>query len=226
MNIKVKQNKFIIIFLWLIIFVLASSDCQFHKGPSHEIKQMPSVLNETVILGFRPALSSGEESGVIRSPFSGAVFLAEPVPADVPDKMTNRLFARFKGREGYELISPGKAMGISAGLMSKDKGMDDIETLQKIGQAFSAEAVMLGYIYRWEERRGTDYSVDSPASVAFDLYIMRTEDGAILWKGKFDKKQAPLSENLFDLDTFFKGKGKWMKEEELAEMGLAEMFGE
>jgi len=56
--------------------------------------------------------------------------------------------------------------------------------------------------------------------VAFDLYLMSTEEGTILWKARFDKTQFSLSENLFDLQTFLKAKGRWMTAEELAEIGL------
>jgi len=103
--------------------------------------------------------------------------------------------------------------------------MSDIDTFKRIGHEFSAETVMVGYIYRWQERKGTDYSADRPASTAFDLYLLRAEDGAVLWKGKFDKTQAPLSENILDARTFFKGKGKWMTVETLADLGLSDILG-
>jgi hypothetical protein len=47
-------------------------------------------------------------------------------------------------------------------------------------------------------------------------------EGVILWKARFDKTQISLSENLFDLQTFLKAKGRWMTADELAEMGLAD----
>ena len=220
----VRKNNIIVVLICLSSLILSISGCQFHRSLSPGERKLPTVGGKTIVLGFMPALSQGKESGVIRSPFSGAVFLADPVPSDVTDKMTDKLFALLKGSEQYELISHGKAKGVSSSLMSSDQGMSDMETFRKIGQALSAESVMLGYIYRWKEREGADYSVDRPASVAFDLYIIRSEDGSILWKRKFDKTQAPLSENVFDVSTFFKGKGRWMTVEELADMGLGEMF--
>jgi hypothetical protein len=50
-------------------------------------------------------------------------------------------------------------------------------------------------------------------------------DGEVLWKGRFDKTQTPLSENILDARTFFKGKGKWMTVESLADLGLSDMLG-
>jgi hypothetical protein len=165
-------------------------------------------------------MSEGEEAGVIRSPLSGAVFMAEPVPPDISDKMTTKLFSLLSNYEGYELV------GLDKEALSSDQGMSEVETFKRIGREFSAETVMVGYIYRWQERKGTDYSADRPASVAFDLYLLRSVDGEVLWKGRFDKTQAPLSENILDARTFFKGKGKWMTVESLADLGLSDMLGE
>jgi hypothetical protein len=97
--------------------------------------------------------------------------------------------------------------------------------MQKIGLAFSAEAVLLGYVYRFREREGTDFAVNRAASVAFDLYLLQPIDGAILWKSRFDKTQQHLSQNILDMDTFMKGQGRWMTAERLAEIGLEDMLG-
>jgi hypothetical protein len=56
--------------------------------------------------------------------------------------------------------------------------------------------------------------------VAFNLLLARPADGAILWRGRFDKTQQSLSENLFDMSTFLHGGGRWMTARKLALMGL------
>ena len=117
-----------------------------------------------------------------------------------------------------------QARGVFERIVSESAELGDIEIFQRIGRAFSADAVMAGYVYRWIEREGADYSVSRPASAAFDLYLIRPDDGRILWKGKFDKTQTSLSENILDVGTFIKGKGKWMTVGGLAELGLAEVL--
>ena len=62
--------------------------------------------------------------------------------------------------------------------------------------------------------------------MAFDLHMIRPEDGRILWKGKFDKTQRSLSENLLDWAIFRQGRGRWMTVEELALYGLGKMLKE
>jgi hypothetical protein len=43
-------------------------------------------------------------------------------------------------------------------------------------------------------------------------------------KAKFDKTQISLSENLLDIQTFLKARGRWVTAGELAEMGLTELI--
>jgi hypothetical protein len=209
----------------LTLILILNIDCQF-LGGGLKGAPLPARTGKTVVLGFRPAMPEGKEVGVLRNPISGDVYMAEPIPVDAADIMTAKLFNILRNYEGYELVDLDREAGISAGLLSSGQGISDIETFKKIGHEFSAEAVMVGYIYRWQEREGSDYSAERPASTAFDLYLLGTEDGAVLWKGKFDKTQAPLSENILDARTFFRGKGKWMTVEALADLGLSDILGE
>lgn len=198
----------------LILILIPNIDCQF-RGVGVKSEPLPPRRGKTAVLGFTPAIPEGKEGGVISNPVSGTVFMAEPINADVADKMTAKLFNLLRNYEGYELVDLDK----------EEDGVSDIETFKRIGHEFSAETVMVGYIYRWRERKGTDYSADRPASTAFDLYLLRAQDGEVLWKGKFDKTQAPLSENILDIRTFLRGKGKWMTVEDLADLGLSDMLG-
>jgi hypothetical protein len=179
-----------------------------------------------VVVGFLPAMSQWDTPNMVRSPITGAVFFAEPVSEQVVSNLTTNLFERIVKEKRYDLISPGQAKGVYSSLRLSDVVQPEIEIIQKIGQAFSADAVMSGYLYRWQEREGTDYAVNRAASVAFDLYLIRPDDGAILWKDRFDKTQQSLSENLLDVNTFLKGQGIWMTAGSLADLGLDKVLGE
>lgn len=213
-----------VISVLIVVLLFINIGCQFQRGSVSRVNPLPSLAGKSVVLGFSSAITHDEDPGVMRSPFSGAVFMSEQIPPDVPDKMTAILFERLQNHKGFELIGPNKAKGVSEGLKSSGEDFSEIEILKRIGNAFSADAVMVGYIYRWRERKGTDYSVDSPASAAFELYLIRSNDGAVIWKARFDKTQAPLSENVLNMKSFLKGKGKWMTVEDLAGLGLNELL--
>ncbi|MBN1106419.1 MAG: hypothetical protein JXL84_23645 [Deltaproteobacteria bacterium] len=199
--------------------------CELFRTVVPEQATLQPDVRTIVVMGFFPALSPGDEPGVIRGPLSGAVHMAYPVLPEVIERMTDTLFSRMVEDKRYELVSPGQARGVLASLLSSDTTLEESQILIRIGNAFSSDGVLTGYIYRWLEREGTDYAVHRPASVAFDLYLVRTTDGAVLWKGSFDKSQQSLTENLLDFETFVKAKGKWLTADLLAEVGLVSLMG-
>ena len=83
---------------------------------------------------------------------------------------------------------------------------------------------MTGYLYRYRERKGVSYTVEQPASVSFEIHLLRVSDGALVWRGSFDKTQSSLMENVLQFSSFFRGKGKWVTAEELAEEGIEQVL--
>jgi len=217
--------RYFLFFIGMTLIILTDTGCQSLGKNSAKPDNLPIETGRIVILGFIPGMPQSGETGIIQSPISGAAFMAEPVDQSVADNLTDRLFSRMLGFKRYDLISSDQAKGVLFNAISSNQGMRDLEIFQKTGQAFSADAVMAGYIYRWQEREGTNYSAKRPSSVAFELYLIRSSDKAILWKGRFDKTQKALSENIFDMGLFLKSKGKWMTADELAELGIEELLG-
>jgi hypothetical protein len=206
----------------ILLLLLLFPGCAFQGATVLEEKA--SRMESIVVAGFIPVLSGDEEAGVVRGPLQGTVYLAHPIPEEIAEKLTESVYAKI-AEKGYELISPDQAKGVLGTLLSSKPDGNGIQLYREVGNAFSADGVLVGYLYRWLEREGTNYAVERPASVAFDLYLLRTEDGAVVWRGKFDKTQQSFSENLLDIGAFMKSKGKWVKAEALAEMGLNELLG-
>ncbi len=208
-------------FLLLILFL----SCQPPKEQIPQEKPSLPKIDRMVVVGFLTAMSQWDEPNIVRSPVSGAVFFGEPVAEQVVNDMTASLFDKIVKEKRFELISPGQARGAYSSLKLSEVVGKETDIIQKIGLAFSAEAVLIGYIYRFREREGTDYAVNRAASVAFDLYLIGPQDGVIFWKGRFDKTQQHLSQNILDARTFMKGQGRWMTAEKLAEIGLVGVLG-
>jgi hypothetical protein len=79
-------------------------------------------------------------------------------------------------------------------------------------------------VFRYQEREGTSYSVKKPASVAFEVHLIRGSDGVQVWRGTFDRTQRTLMENILQLSSFFRQKGRWATAKELAEEGMDEIL--
>ena len=227
MSRKILKKSRILLWLCFIPFVLLNGACHFQKTKVSDEETMPQpVVNKVVVIGFQTAISQGENPDVFRDSLSGGIYMAEPVSRDVAERMTDFLFERLVAGKRYVLISPGQARGVFSNIVDLDKNMTVslTEILQKVGKTFGANAVLIGHIYRWREREGSNYAINRAASVAFDLHLVRPADGGILWRGRFDKTQKSLSENLFDLTTFMEGGGRWMTADELAMVGLEKLL--
>jgi hypothetical protein len=212
--------------LFVGVLLLSQPGCHpLRKYEAPKNTELPGV-RRVVVVGFHGAKGQGQVPELVRSPLSGTVFMAEPVGRKSVQTMNDMLFESLLEGRRFELISPGQALGVTSRIVSSEKtiGMPPIEVLRQAGAAFNADAVMSGYLYRWREREGGAYAAGEPASVAFDLYVVRPTDGAILWSEKFDKSQTALTHNLLDTVTFKMGGGRWMTAEELARNGLSKIL--
>lgn len=213
-----------VLFIFFVILLPLFIGCQTFFGFAK--RQAPPMVKveRMVVIGFRPGLSPGRKPGVIRSPLTGSVFLAEPVSREVCYRLTERLYHMLEKRFSFPLVSPGEAREALSNLEKASSYREmNVEIFQQVGAALSGDVVLVGLVFRWNERVGTNFAASQPASVAFEIALIKTLDGTILWTGKFDKTQASLSENVLDLHTFLKAKGRWMTAEELADIGLSDL---
>ncbi len=73
-------------------------------------------------------------------------------------------------------------------------------------------------IYRFEERKGGNFAVEKPASVAFHMHLMK--DGALGRVFEYSEEQKALMQNVLTMGKFLKRGGKWVTADELAEEGI------
>jgi hypothetical protein len=74
------------------------------------------------------------------------------------------------------------------------------------------------YIFRFEERKGGNYSVEKPAGVGFHMHLY--ENSILKQIFVFDEDQKSLTENIFNIGLFFKRGGKWITAEQLSGEGI------
>ncbi len=190
--------------------------------------RLQEEIKKVVVMGFQAAMTTGSGANLVQNPITGTSFLAEPVPEDAVKQMNELLFSKLMKDKQWILVSPGQAKGVLASVIDRDKKMErtPLEMLQSVGKTFEADAVLTGSIYRWRKRMGRDFAVNSPASVSFDLVLLQPSNGAILWRGHFDKTQKSLFADLFDFETYVKSSGRWLTAEKLADIGLEKLIAE
>ncbi|MCA9773643.1 MAG: hypothetical protein KC466_14600 [Myxococcales bacterium] len=113
----------------------------------------------------------------------------------------------------------------------RDGPAPKLKDLVEVGKLLKADSVLAVFVFRFREREGTQYGIHAPASVAFELALIRVgraegdegageATGATLWRASFDETQESLSENLLKLDRFIENRGQWVEAAVLARYGL------
>jgi hypothetical protein len=219
--------RYLTLALLVIPGLVLNMGCQYQNAPaSRPARVLP--IKKVVAVGFIAALSEKEEPASFQNRLSGSMVDSEPVSRDVIRKVNDMMLERVAAEKNYDLLPRSKAVGVYLETLNSDKsvGMPMIKIVQEVGNRFNADAVLIGYIYRWREREGTNYSVKRAASVSFDLHLIRSLNGAIMWRSMYEKTQRSLSENLLDMGTFKESGGKWLTAEKLGEIGLRKILAE
>lgn len=212
--------------LCYIPLLILLSACSFQKHKLFWRKSPVPCLKRIVVIRFRPACPIYTGSSYLRCPISENTLRGAKVSDEVLDYITGLLLRRLSKGGIFFIIPPEEVKKEFLDLnesIDSAKGKLLLEYLRQVGLVFNADAVILGHVFRWEERTGSDFAASRPASVAFDMHLVGTEKGKVLWSAEFDKTQMSLSENLLDIKTFIKGKGRWMTAAKLADMGMSNM---
>ena len=195
--------------------------CQQASVNVSEPPSGPLKIEKILVLPFKDLSDLPGENPDARSPVSGRIFITGEVAANATDFLTDRLVTWLQSHTAYEIQIPDYSQRPASIL---DPAGSDLvlnrKNLVELGQKEAVDAVLLGFVYRFRERVGKGFSAESPASVAFDLYLIRVRDGRTVWSASFDETQQSLDQNLFQLGTFLSRGGRWITAEDMATTGL------
>ena len=180
-------------------------------------------IKSILVLPFDDLAKIYGEAGLIKCPLCDYYFEAGPVPPNALDWLSERLVGILGQQSTAVLITHGRSFDQSKPASSTGM-LTERNMVAQAGRSIKADAVLTGYIYRYEERVGTPYAASQPASVAFSIHLIRSADGADVWFGYMDDTQQALSENLFNMAIFWQRKGRWVSADEMAEAGLTELL--
>lgn len=192
----------------LSALLLLLSGCFAGKQTTPAASQPPG-LTSIIVLPVATLVSSDDRTNLHR-----AQQLARG--AEVINRLLNDYFA---DRDTVKVVSPEQYR-----VLTESYRKSRAEQAREIGQRLGSEAVLLTTVNRFIEREGGDYSVDQPASVAFDFKLMATKSGRTICSGYFDESQKSLFENLLSLKGAAKRKFKWITAGDLAEEGIQQRF--
>ena len=211
------------LFVGLIILGL-NYGCQ---TPVYVTQTAPELSNfkSILVVPFKDMSRIPGDTMDTRCPVCGRVFITGEVTDNAVDFLTTQTTALLKTYTGYRLV-PEKPTDSSFKQLYSANPTSNAprQALIAKGRENQTDVVLLGLVYRFKERVGTGYSVETPASVAFDMHLIRVKDGRIIWSAHFNETQRSLGDNLFQLGTFLSRGGRWVTVEELAASGLEEII--
>ncbi|MFP4347503.1 MAG: hypothetical protein ACOC23_08745 [Thermodesulfobacteriota bacterium] len=210
--------------LLLILWIPFLTGCERGSTGPKPIYVPPS-LERILVVSFKNIPKTAGAGLSVRCPLSGKTFLTGGVTEEAKAFLNRELRDRLQGREEFKFISPEEMSDLQSESLSENGDiLPEQNLLTAMGRKLGADAVLAGHIYRFQERVGGKYSVESAASVAFDLHLLRVSDGRVLWTGAFDETQKALTDDLFELSSFLERDGQWVTADQMAQAGLEKIL--
>lgn len=178
-------------------------------------------LSPVMVLPFRRLVDPEMEERSIPCRQCPEERMAGGVRPQALDFMTDVLRRRLETAAGWEVLAATSPNGLppvsgpTAQVFARNGAM-----ILAMAREKEARTVLWGTVYRFIERTGKDYGVQSPASVAFDLVLFSVADEKIVWKAEFEETQQSLLENVFSLQMFIRRRARWVTAEEMAATAL------
>ena len=209
-----------------IIFLMALLilGCSLGNKKSDLVKLPP--LEKIAILPMDRATTKPASERPTCNIGGNSIYTSSYVTPEAAQKATDILYSMLLSDKRFKPVSQGQCLGLLSDILQRKINSSKLRILREFGRTLDADAILYGKIYRFRERVGSDYSVKSPASVAFSLILVRINDGRVLWRYSFDQTQQALTENLFNW-RFYKTEGmRWVTAEELMTYGLKQAVKE
>jgi curli biogenesis system outer membrane secretion channel CsgG len=211
---------------WIIFFVCCNGlwSCR-SGGPVIQPNGVLTGTEHVLVLPYKNLAWLYGESVNVRSPLTGKVFMTGPVAEGADRLLTDMLLDALRQETRFQTVSSSEAPGVLDALQSSsDAQRSPLKSLAQTGRMLNADLVFQGYVYRYKDRVGKDFSAESAASVAFDLYLIDSRAQKVVWAAYLDETQQALADDLRFIGTFFRRGARWITADEMASEAMTEMF--
>jgi hypothetical protein len=188
----------------------------------HEAKA--EIKPALAILPFFVERIENPARGAVLCPLCKSIYQYGEVVPGSPYALTRLLYGKIEALEKFKILPLEKVEEVLNPSAKKQFEEKPIPSTIQIGKGLNVDFILVGYLFRFEERIGSSIGVEKPASVGFDVHLFQLRDGKMVWEGRFDETQRPLSENVLKIGSFFRRKASWLTAEELARVGMDEML--
>jgi hypothetical protein len=215
-NFHVKK-AFSIIGLLLIAFFILPSIVPAEDKITDDMKGRPVKMAIIPFQALTPIQGSGN---TVICPLCGAGYSAGKIEKGAERILEEIFIEKIKIFKNIEILPQEKVDAVYKRISAESFKSPLMDILKKVGAELKTDFLAVGFIFRYTERIGSDFGVDKPASVAFEVNFISSPKGDIIWQGVFDKTQKSLSEDVFHVSSL-----KWLTARELATHGMKEILG-
>jgi len=196
----------LLFFCFLLLMVVG---CHYRGEAVVTDSEKKIVFDRIAVVPFQQIAPEDQVGGAVRCPLCGITINAVGAPGN-PEKILETLFLEElnKNKPKFHLLDGEWVAAVFRRVSANSLKSPVRQVLQDVGSELGAEGVVVGYVYRFRERKGVAYAAEQPASVTFEIHLLRVSDGALVWRGFFDKTQSSLMEDLFQISSFYRGKGR------------------
>ena len=200
---------------WIFLSLCLSSGCTKYA------LRVERPVRSVVVIPFFIGIPSGEGKRFIEDPISGRPFVAGEIALNARSELTDLIYQKLAAFPELEIVTLNE---VERATKREDFERDPMTSALNIGEAFGVDGVVLGCGFRYEERIGSAFSVQRPASVSFAIHLVGVKEGSVLWSGLFQETQQPLSKDILRFASFLRRRGTWRKAKGLASVGMDEVL--
>ncbi len=217
-NISTIRRIGCVILLWVfVVFIPCTLLAQESTKPVNK------TVTRLAVIPFQ-AVTSPDTSSTVRCPICSSVNSSGSIVKGA-ERILEEIFTdKLRNLKDVEIIPSARVAGVYQRISADFLKKPLMQIILEVGNELHADVLAVGYVYRYRERVGYDYSAERPASVTFEIHLISAKDGSTLWRGIFDKTQKSLMEDVFQVSSFLKGGAKWLTARELTKLGIDEVF--
>ena len=221
---KRNQNRLVGAGMGVVIAFSVALGLTFSKAGAAETGPVLFRVERIGVMPFFKGSYGSDITSSITCPVCDLTFDPENLTPDCDRILTGFAQDLLEIRYGDKVIPTLEVMRAYR-QMPKDEFKDTpVDLTQRLGKALSANAMIVGSVWKYRDRRGGARAVESPASVAFAVHLVDVETGRVVWSKDFAETQRSLSENILNAPAFFARGAKWLTADELARFGMEELF--
>ena len=225
------MQKKILLLLWAVLTLILCNPINGSAVTDHKSFEKTDLstlqFKRIAVMPFLVGKLESPEEPVekpLSQPLEQLHINAAKVPEGADRIMTRRVNDVMQIRFADQMVSMEKAAAVYADVI-RDLTLDTPRKLaKKFGENLQADLVVVGAIWRFREKGTVEENPDSPASVAFSVYLIEVASGKRLWRNAFDGTQKALSEDVLGGLKQIKMGPRWLAVKELARYGVKNVF--